>query len=284
MRSQNIILLVIVLLILVAGFLFFVVNDSKEAKNKVIDPIKYDKNGSDLIGKELCGGGDKQCQKEFNEYWACDESLDKCVCGVDEDYLVVCGTDGKEYSNPSEANCVGVKVDYNGACVGGGSCEFCQVANCQYGCSCGDENGVGAGCTDQPVCGNGICEENEVWYPTLAPHLTYCPEDCPAENPVCNFCRVADCADGRECVCDSDGTGSCVLIDTTSSCSIDSDCVIKKQSYCCGEETYDYDACYYVGDDPQQVDCKGVGSCPGIFEATSCGCQNNKCVQTNLDV
>jgi len=205
MRSSNIILLVIVLLAVIFGVLFFVISDSEETENEGIDPIKYDKKGDNFTGKELCGGGDRKCQRDFNSYWYCDESLDKCVCTVTDELDPICGKDGKTYSSSSEANCAGVKMDYSGECTKItdklNDCEFCQVANCQYGCVCGDD-GIGGKCAEissNDTCGNGVCNEGE--------NSNNCPQDCASDGPTCGngVCNEGENSNNCPQDCASDG-------------------------------------------------------------------------------
>jgi len=194
MRSSNIVLLVIVLLVVVLGVAFFVNDVSKESKKKVIDPNKYDKNVDGLIGKEICGGGDVQCQREFNSYWYCSDVLDKCLCAVNERLSPVCGVDGKDYSNPSEANCAGVEVAYGGVCGSEGKIcikcgDSCISVNPNEIPGCGQLEGfeckvINRECTKVSsggsFCGNGVCEDVvclAIGCP-LAETPSNCPQDC----------------------------------------------------------------------------------------------------------
>ncbi len=51
-----------------------------------------------------------------------------------------------------------------------------------------------------PVCGNGVCEENEVGYPTGAPHLYYCPKDCNNTSPICGNGICEQGENGENCL------------------------------------------------------------------------------------
>lgn len=69
-----------------------------------------------------------------------------------------------------------------------------------------------------------------------------------------------------------------VTFPTQYSCNTDSDCVLKKRPFCCGEMLQYYNWCYHKNVEPEAISCKGVGSCPGIVgSAKSCVCQNGKC-------
>ena len=67
-------------------------------------------------------------------------------------------------------------------------------------------------------------------------------------------------------------------------CATDDECKLKSTSYCCGESEESYNRCFHEDQDPVEVECAGVGSCPGIVEAEACGCVDSVCVAINDEV
>jgi hypothetical protein len=65
---------------------------------------------------------------------------------------------------------------------------------------------------------------------------------------------------------------------SSNNCAVDSDCVLKDEPYCCGNETEYYKGCYYINETPREVTCLSTSPCADRTGAKSCKCEGNKCV------
>jgi len=123
--------------------------------------VKFAYNGECVIEDN---GGDKFCRRCGDGCVTFDPSIPS-VCPADTAYI-----DINFECKIINGKCT--KISSDGFC-GDGICETTEsCSSCSQDC----------GFCDIPVCGNGICEDNEVPFPTAAPDLTYCPQDCNGGN------------------------------------------------------------------------------------------------------
>lgn len=121
----------------------------------------------------------------------------------------------------------------------------------------------------------------------------YCTKECQVDSD-CGpgaFCQdiqffVGDVGSGYRKGCQagsSPGPKQEPVFPTEYSCTGDSDCVIKKRPFCCGESVQYYNWCYHRDAEPETISCQGVRSCPGVVPITSCVCQNGKCTAISTE-
>ena len=60
-------------------------------------------------------------------------------------------------------------------------------------------------------------------------------------------------------------------------CNVDNNCVIKPTPYCCGENKGHIDRCFFINDEPEDISCENVMTCPGFLPIDHCECINNVC-------
>lgn len=118
MKSRNLLLSIVILFIILV-LLSVLYPYKKSEKTEIIDSDKYEETSGGLLSKKFCGNNDF-CEQEFNENWKCQkiDNNERCVCIITDENNRVCGIDGRTYRNPSEANCLGIDIDYEGDCNG----------------------------------------------------------------------------------------------------------------------------------------------------------------------
>ncbi|OGK17388.1 hypothetical protein A2690_00135 [Candidatus Roizmanbacteria bacterium RIFCSPHIGHO2_01_FULL_39_12b] len=98
-------------------------------------------------------------------------------------------------------------------------------------------------------------------------------------DSVCGYPTIDGCkCINNYCVASKPLPTEKITIKTESSCTVDSDCLIKQASYCCGEKKEYYNWCFNKNENPLEVSCANNGSCPNtVGSATSCKCERGKC-------
>ena len=183
MNYRKLLLAIFVALIIIGIFFFY----NTQYKSQKIDVNSYEETSSGLLSKEVCENNNL-CRQEFNEYWKCQEidNNEKCVCIINDEQQPVCGVDGKTYRNPSEPNCLGVEIKYNGECkknfqIGEGK-ECASNKDCPKGYYCKEEtdctNSIPPNCVTisncilRAGCNDGTCNYDSGESPEN------CPQDC----------------------------------------------------------------------------------------------------------